>query len=276
MSQPFPADPFFAGNYAPFTFEADAADLPLRGALPKDLAGTLYRNGPNPQFAPRDPNHHWFIGDGMIHAFHIADGRVSYRNRWVRTPKWEAEHSAHQALFGSWGNPATTDPSVLGKDGGVANTNIVWHAGRLFALEEGHRPFALDPQTLEAQGYWDFAGAFKGARFTAHPKIDPETGEMIFFAYSAAGRFSPTLGYGVIDSTGKLTRYDQFDAPYASMVHDFLVTRNYVLFPVLPLTETLPCTPVATSSTSPVPICTKSSPEPACTTTLTPAGTPCT
>ena len=68
---------------------------------------------------------------------------------------------------------------------------------------------------------------------------DPETGEMIFFAYSAAGRFSPTLAYGVIDHTGKLTRYDQFDAPYASMVYDFLVTQNYVLFPVLPLTGSM-------------------------------------
>jgi carotenoid cleavage dioxygenase-like enzyme len=56
MSQPFPADPFFAGNYAPLTFEADAPDLPLRGALSKNLAGTLYHNGPNPQFAPRDAN----------------------------------------------------------------------------------------------------------------------------------------------------------------------------------------------------------------------------
>ena len=71
MSQPFPLDPFFSGNYAPISFEADAFDLPLRGEFPKELAGTLYRNGPNPQFAPRDPNHHWFIGDGMIHAFHI-------------------------------------------------------------------------------------------------------------------------------------------------------------------------------------------------------------
>jgi hypothetical protein len=43
MSQPFPADPFFAGNYAPLTFEADAPDLPLRGALPKNLAGTPAR-----------------------------------------------------------------------------------------------------------------------------------------------------------------------------------------------------------------------------------------
>ena len=239
MSQPFPADPFFTGNYAPISFEADAPDLPLRGELPKDLVGTLYRNGPNPQFAPRDRNHHWFIGDGMIHAFHIADGRVSYRNRWVRTPKWELEHQAHRALFGSWGNPATSDPSAVGKDGGVANTNIVWHGGRLFALEEGHRPFVLDPETLAAQGYCDFDGAFTGARFTAHPKIDPETGELVFFAYSAAGRFSSTLAYGVIDRTGKLTRYDLFDAPYASMVHDFMVTRNYVLFPVLPLTGSM-------------------------------------
>jgi carotenoid cleavage dioxygenase-like enzyme len=134
MSQPFPAHPFFSGNYTPLSFEADAPDLVVRGELPKNLAGTLYRNGPNPQFAPRDSNHHWFIGDGMIHAFHIADGRVSHRNRWVRTPKWELEHEAHRALFGSWGNPATTDPSVQGKNNGAANTNIVWHAGKLFAL----------------------------------------------------------------------------------------------------------------------------------------------
>jgi carotenoid cleavage dioxygenase-like enzyme len=239
MSQPFPASPFFSGNYAPISFEADAFDLTVRGEIPKELAGTLYRNGPNPQFAPRDNNHHWFIGDGMIHAFHVEDGRVSYRNRWVRTPKWEVEHAAHQALFGSWGNPRTTDPSVLGKNNGAANTNIVWHGGRLFALYESQPPFALDPVTLAAQGYHDFDGALKVARFTAHPKIDPETGEMVFFAYSVAGPFTQTLAYGVIDRTGKLTRFDQFDAPYASMVHDFMVTRNYVLFPVLPLTGSM-------------------------------------
>jgi carotenoid cleavage dioxygenase len=175
----------------------------------------------------------------MIHAFHIEDGRVAYRNRWVRTPKWEMENAAHKSLFGAWGNPTTTDPSVVGKDSGVANTNIVWHAGKLFALEEAHRPFELDPETLKSLGYCDFGGAFKGARFTAHPKIDPETGEMIFFAYSAGGFFSSTLAYGVIDKTGTLKRFDQFEAPYASMVHDFMVTRNYVLFPVLPLTGSM-------------------------------------
>ncbi|HEX4112160.1 MAG TPA: carotenoid oxygenase family protein [Stellaceae bacterium] len=239
MSQPFPDDPFFTGNFAPITFEAEAPDLVVRGALPKDLTGTLYRIGPNPQFAPRDANFHWFIGDGMVHAFHLENGRVAYRNRWVRTPKWQLEHDAHKALFGSWGNPMTSDPSVVGKNGGVANTNIVWHAGKLLALVESNLPFAVDPETLAPEGYDDFAGALAGGKVTAHPKLDPETGEMVFFAYSAGAFFSKTMLYGVIDKTGKLTRLDKFEAPFSAMVHDFLVTRNYVLFPILPLTGSL-------------------------------------
>ena len=78
-------------------------------------------------------------------------------------------------------------------------------------------------------------------RFTAHPKMDPETGEMVFFGYSAgAGFFSDDVAYGVADKTGKVTRLDMFKAPYSSMIHDFFVTRNYVVFPVLPLTGSLP------------------------------------
>jgi Retinal pigment epithelial membrane protein len=53
-----------------------------------------------------------------------------------------------------------------------AITNIVRHAGRLFALEEGHRPFALDPQTLEAQG-------------SARSALDPQTLEAQGSARSA-------------------------------------------------------------------------------------------
>ena len=238
MSKPLPQSPYFSGNMGPITMECDAPDLPILGELPQALRGTLYRNGPNPQFAPRDANHHWFIGDGMIHAFEIAEGKVAYRNRWVRTPKWQHEHAAGEALFGSWGNPMTTDPRVRGEDGGVANTNIVWHAGRLLALEEGHRPFELDPHTLDPKGYWDFNGTGAG-RFTAHPKLDPETGEMVFFAYSVDGFFSPGMAYGVVDRAGKLVRYETFTAPFASMVHDFMVTRNHVLFPILPLTGSL-------------------------------------
>ncbi|HUN50893.1 MAG TPA: carotenoid oxygenase family protein [Candidatus Sulfotelmatobacter sp.] len=238
MSQPFPQHPYLSGNFAPILMECDAPDLPVIGEIPKTLAGTLYRNGPNPQFAPRDGNYHWFGGDGMIHAFRIADGKVAYRNRWVRTPKWQLEHAAGKALFGSMGNPMTSDPAVVGKDSGLANTNIVWHGGRLLALEEAHQPFELDPESLAPRGYQSLDGKIE-RRFTAHPKIDPETGEMVFFAYAAAGPFTPDMLYGVVDKQGKVTRLEAFKAPFASMVHDFLVTRNHALFPILPLTGSL-------------------------------------
>jgi carotenoid cleavage dioxygenase-like enzyme len=238
MNAPVRINPYLAGNFAPIASEDDFADLPLTGAVPNELAGTYYRTGPNPQFPPRDENYHWFAGDGMVHAFRVAEGKVSYRNRWVRTPKWELEHAAGQALFGTFGNPMTTDPSAFGKDSGVANTNIVCHAGRLLALEEGHQPFEVDPRTLAPRGYIPYAGTAN--RFTAHPKFDPETGEMVFFGYmTGEGFFTDNITYGVIDKIGRVSRLDTFRAPFSSMVHDFFVTRNYVMFPVLPLTGNL-------------------------------------
>ncbi len=238
MNAPTRINPYLTGNFAPIRSEDDFGNLHVKGEIPKGLAGSYYRNGPNPQFEPRDPNHHWFAGDGMIHAFHAADGKVSYNNRYVHTNKYVLEKAAGRALFGSFGNPMTSDPSVVGKDGGIGNTNIVWHGGRLLALEEGHNPFEMDPVTLESRGYRDYAGP--ALRFTAHPKMDPETGEMVFFGYSAgAGFFTDDVAYGVTDKTGKVTRLDMFKAPFSSMIHDFFVTRNYAMFPVLPLSGSL-------------------------------------
>ena len=227
-------NPYLTGNYGPVRGEDDFA-LEVVGEIPAGLAGAYYRNGPNPQFDPRG-EYHWFGGDGMIHGFFIEDGKATYRNRYVRTPKFTLEQAAGRSLFGSMGDPRHTDPSAMGQDGGVANTNIVWHAGKLFALEEGHMPTELDPVTLETKGY---AGQYKG-NVTAHPKLDPETGEMVWFAYNAhEGFFNTGLAYGVTDAAGKVVRRDVFDAPYSSMVHDFLVTRRHALFPILPLTGSL-------------------------------------
>lgn len=228
-------NPYLTGNFAPVRSEDDF-DLPVVGEIPRELRGALFRIGPNPQFEPRDPNHHWFSGDGMVHGFYVEDGKVRYRNRYVRTPKWQAENAAGRSLFGSFGNPMTTDPSALGQDSGVANTNIVWHAGRLMALEEGHMPTQMDPGTLETIGY---AEAYRG-RTTAHPKLDPVSGEMVWFAYGVGDMpLSAGMSYGVTGADGKVVRRDDFQAPFACMVHDFMVTQNHVLFPILPLTASL-------------------------------------
>jgi carotenoid cleavage dioxygenase len=170
-----------------------------------------------------------------VHGFYLADGKASYRNRYVRTPKWKLENTAGRALFGGF-NPMMADPSVMGLDSGVANTNIVWHAGRLLALEEAHMPTEMDPRTLDTKGYVD---SYR-SRTTAHPKIDPATGEMVWFGYSVGeAPFTRGMSYGVTDANGQVVRRDDFEAPFSSMVHDFMVTANHVLFPILPLTGSL-------------------------------------
>lgn len=238
MARAFPNHPNLVGGYAPIQMECDAADLIIEGEVPEDLSGTLYRNGPNPQFAPRG-DHHWFAGDGMIHAFTVADGKVGYRNRWARTVKWKKEREAGQSLFAAF-NPMEADPSVVGlKTDGIANTNIIWHGGRLLALEEGHAPFEMDPGNLASIGAHTYQDQLEGP-MTAHPKIDPETGELVFFGYSVDGMLSSKMSYHVVNKAGTLTESQFFEAPYSSMVHDFLVTRDYVVFPIMPLTGSLP------------------------------------
>src|SRR6202000_735830 len=99
-----------------------------------------------------------------------------------------------------------TPPANL-TDGGVANTNIVFHAGRLLALEEAHLPTEIEPGTLATRGYCNYDGRIAGP-FTAHPKIDPATGEMVFFGYNASGPLTPTLSFGSVNAAGQGTRLD--------------------------------------------------------------------
>ncbi len=232
QQQSAPESIWSVGNYAPVTHEIEASGLVIRGEVPAGLSGTLLRNGPNPRFPT--PATHWFGGDGMIHAISLAHGSAAYRNRWVRTPKWRDEDRAGRALFRTFAGKVPDAPEWVGSDRGVANTNIVWHGQRLLALEEGHRPTGMSPHTLETLGYAEY-GAQQGP-FTAHPKIDPQTGEMVFFGYNADGPLTAGISTGTISADGRLTRYMNFEAPYCSMVHDFMMTAQHLLFPILPLT----------------------------------------
>jgi carotenoid cleavage dioxygenase-like enzyme len=236
MTQPFPANLFLEGYMAPSGLESDAPDLIIEGELPADLCGTYYRNGPDPIHPPREgETYHWFHGDGKIECFDFSNGRVSWRNRWVQTEKYKLERAAGKSLYGVFGNPMTSDPSVAGIEYNTANTHIIDHGGRLLALMEGAPPVEISYKTLETVGNFDFDGATSGP-FTAHPKFDSVSGEMMFFGYQANGPGSKEISYGVADKDGKLLKYEMIEAPFASMVHDFLVTATHVVFPIFPLT----------------------------------------
>ncbi len=241
MAQAMPKDnPFLNFPWGPIQMECEAHDLVIEGEIPKDLNGTLYRAGPNQRFKPRG-EYHLFAGDGMVHAFHIADGQVDYINRWIRTAKFNIEDMEGRAVINAM-NPFDCDPDyaefTLADKEGLANTAAVWHGGRMLVMEEGHRPYEIDPLTLDSIGSWTFRGKLHTA-MTAHPKIDPATGEMVFFAYMATGPFSEDVMVHKVNAEGVLTQSIHIPTPYSAMVHDFVITENYIVVPIFPITGSL-------------------------------------
>ena len=220
----------------PSRYEVDLEDLEVvEGVVPPELNGAFYRVHPDPQFPPRLGDDIWFNGDGMVSMFRFRAGRVDLKQRWIRTDKWKLEHEAGKALFGAYRNPLTDDPAVKGRFRGTANTNVLVHGNRLWGLKEDSPPVAMDPDTLATQGYWNFGGKLTSQTFTAHPKIDPVTGDLCAFGYAAKGLLTRDMVYYEITPSGKIEREVWFEIPYYCMMHDFGMTRDYAVFHVVPI-----------------------------------------
>lgn len=230
----FPQTPTFTGFDAPSRIECDVWDLEVEGDLPLDLNGSWYRCGPDPRFPPRRGDDVYINGDGMISMFRFESGSVDFKSRYVRTARFLAERKARRSLFGDYRNPYTDDPAVAGLDRGTANTTPLWHGGHLLALKEDSLPYELDPDTLETRGVFDWNGKLRSRTVSAHPKIDPRTGELLFYGYEARGEVGPEIAFCVANADGELTREEWFEAPYVAMVHDFAITENHVIFPLFP------------------------------------------
>lgn len=231
----FPDQLIYRGYAAPVRIEGDVYDLEVEGRIPAALDGAYYRASADPQYPARLGKDIFINGDGMIHMVRIDGGHADLKTRYVRTPKLLAERAARRALFGAYRNPFTDDPAVAGIDSNTANTTAFWHHGRLYALKESARPTELDPLTLETRGSCDFGGRLTSRTFTAHPKIDPLTGEVIAFGYNTGGQSSRRIEIYWISAAGELTRTESFEAPYSFMAHDSLVSRNHIAFVVYPM-----------------------------------------
>ena len=212
------ATPFFlSGNFAPVTDEVTATDLPVTGAIPGELAGRFVRNGPNPHTGTSP---HWFLGDGMLHGVELRDGHAGwYRNRYVQTRQLTDEHAAYVDDEGR------ADFTV-----GAANTHVIGHAGRILALVESSYPYEVTPE-LATVGCFDFDGRLR-TPMTAHPKLDPASGELHFFGYGFA---PPYLTYHVADAEGTLVRSEEISVRGPTMMHDFNLTERHVVFMDLPV-----------------------------------------
>jgi len=229
----------FQGFNRPVRVEFAVRNLPVEGEIPEAIAGAFFRATADPAQIPFVPEDTMLSGDGMVSRFSINNGSVDFAIRYVETPRYLAEKSARRALFGAYRNPFTDDPSVHGVDRTVANTTPVWHGGRLFMTKEDGRGYEIDPVSLATVGAWDYGGKLKSQTFTAHPKVDPQTGEMFFFGYEADGLCSTKVAYCIADAGGNLVSEQWFDAPYCAMLHDFAITENFAIFPIFPTTADL-------------------------------------
>ena len=229
--------------------ELSDVSIAVDGELPIGLDGVLFRNGPGRFERGGRRYGHPFDGDGHIVRLDIGPHGVRYRNRFVRTDEYLVEERAGRMRYRGLGT--NLPGGVLGNvlrfhTKNPANTNVIWHGGRLLALWEGGPPHRLDPYTLETLGKEDFAGQLQNRfsapgrwltplmPFSAHPSLDAVTGELVNFGIL----FGPPdrLMIYRVDGDGRMAPPQAFELPRFSFVHDIAVTPRWLCV-LLPYAE---------------------------------------
>jgi 8'-apo-carotenoid 13,14-cleaving dioxygenase len=213
---------FLTGIHEPVTAERTETNLKVTGTIPYDLSGRYIRIGPNPVTPPNPASYHWFTGDGMVHGVRLQDGKALwYRNRWIRS----------NAVSAALGEAPAPGPRNGPSD--TVNTNVLGHAGQTWALvEAGGYPVRIDEE-LNTIAHDPFGGTLKGG-FTAHPHLDPETGEMHAICYE--GTDENTIRHVVVDAQGKVRREEPISVQHGPSIHDCAITKNYIVIMDMPLT----------------------------------------
>jgi 8'-apo-carotenoid 13,14-cleaving dioxygenase len=217
------SNPYLSGVHAPLREEVTIADLPVIGTIPPALDGRYLRMGPNPM-TPKPSKYHWFAGDGMIHGIKIENGRALwYRNRWIRS----------EAVSKALGEERVAGPRNAFD---TVNTNVAHFAGKTLGLvEAGSTPVEIG-EMLETLRYTDFGGTLHGS-FTAHPHVDPLTGEMHGICYDVSRRGA--IRYVVVAPEGKVRREVNIPIKHGPMIHDCAFTRRFAIVLDLPVTFSL-------------------------------------
>jgi len=216
---------------------APPRELEIAGSMPRELSGTLYRIGPARFDVYGDRVHHWFDGDGMVHAFRFADGGVTYTNRFVATHDKLTEDRFERRLYSTFLTPTPGGPlrRFLRRHHhkNPANTNVVFHAGTFFALCEAGWPYRLDADDLSTFGEDNLGVLTRGDFYSGHPKLDEKTGVLWNFGISYGRR--SYLNIFTTTSDGATTRRFRLPMPMPAFVHDFALTATKAVFVVPPL-----------------------------------------
>lgn len=224
------------------TCEKETASV-LEGSVPLDIEGTYFRNGHAKFTVGKEKVMHPFDADGMVAAVTIKDGKCTFRNRFVATDGYRKERRYKKILYrGAFGTKRQGGFFANAfdlKNKNVANTNVIWWAGRLLALWEGGLPHKLEPDSLRTLGDYRFKGMLKKSdTFSAHPRIDAKTGRMVNFSAKQGGNGPSTITVNEF-APGEVNvlKSRSFQIP-SNLVffHDFVVTDKYYVFNEAPIT----------------------------------------
>jgi carotenoid cleavage dioxygenase-like enzyme len=228
--------PFIERAFSLDAVEHAGAPLAIDGVVPEYLRGTGYFNGPA-KFARAGVRYrHWLDGDGMVCAVTFGHDGARLTNRFVRSEKFVREQEAGRPIFRTFGTafPGDALKRGVGLESPV-NVSAYPFGGALLAFGEQGLPWALDPGTLETRGLYTFSGQINELTpFSAHPKIDYQTGELFNFGVSFSAS-APLLNLFRFGGDGRLRYRKRLPLPYPASTHDFAISERHVVVYVSPL-----------------------------------------
>lgn len=207
----------------------------LSGSIPVGLRGTLYRNGPGRLQRGKQRVGHWFDGDGAILAVNFTEKGATGVYRYVQTQGYQAEEAANTFIYPNYGMTAAGGfwNNWLKPVKNAANTSVLTLPDRVLALWEGGLPHALDLQTLATRGIDNLASLSKNQAFSAHPKIDGQTGEIFNFGVSVGSK--TILNLYCCDAEGKVKQQNSMELKGLPLIHDFVLAGQYLVFCIPPV-----------------------------------------
>ena len=207
----------------------------IEGEVPAYVRGSYYLNGPARFLRGLQRYRHWLDGDGMVCALHFHADRVEVAHRFVRSAKHKDEDAAGRFFYRAFGTRFSGDRLIRGVAlASPVNVSVYPFADTLLAFGEQGIPWELDPYTLETRCEYTFGGKLNAlAPFSAHPKIDPATGEMINFGVSFAAT-QPVLNLYRISQNGELLSRRRLSLERPCSLHDFALSRRYAVFYLAP------------------------------------------
>jgi beta,beta-carotene 9',10'-dioxygenase len=214
-------------------------DLPVTGRLPEWLHGTLLRNGPGTFRVGTQRYRHWFDGLAMLHRFTVADGRVSYANRFLESRSYDEARETGRIAYSEF----ATDPcrSMFARVQSVFDTSVTDSAkvniarldDRFLALAETPIQVEFDPQTLRSVGVMQHESSPYGRMTTVHPHTDPATND----TYNLVTRFHASSEYRFYRSTGDLAwqRVAAQRVAQPAYLHSFGMSSRYLVLAEYPM-----------------------------------------